>query len=522
MTKEEALKLLRGGEEGVEEWNRRRAEGEEIPSLKKVDLTGADLRRANLSGADLSDATLSEAYLCGADFRKADLREASLSKADLRSANLPQADLSGAYLWGANLVWANLTQAILRRADLNQAHLSGAILIEANLTDAFLNGADLCRANLSGANLFRADLGGADLCTADVIKANLTNVNLSWGRLVACNLSDTIVENAYVWLVDIQELRGLPRPPKTLRASANCKTKLTGHEAATFFVRPDKVEVVLDRVLSDDALAAYHMFIAETKAFGHWPKDVTFMGGRVENNETVLSYEAPKAADVVSNLSVLLQPFRFTDAVDWQKTLEGYSKEQAEPIVTALLAKSDTRNIMVERLRRCQGFADARPVEVRTPAKSVKLELNPEALKALPSGNPLVIQLNLSEEGGQQVGNIDIHGDVTGGAVGAGTTVKARDITVYKQTIENSQALDPALKDKLIEARDAIEKLKLPQAEKEDVADQLGNLTTEMQKRKPKARLVSRFLNRIKEIAPTVATILQTAETIAKYLPKIP
>ena len=41
MDRDEALRLLRGGEEGVAEWNRLRSEDEEIP-----DLTGANLTKA--------------------------------------------------------------------------------------------------------------------------------------------------------------------------------------------------------------------------------------------------------------------------------------------------------------------------------------------------------------------------------------------------------------------------------------------------------------------------------------------
>ena len=52
ISREEALKLLRGGEEGVAEWNRRRRAGEEIPDLRM-----ADLRCADLSGADLRGVT---------------------------------------------------------------------------------------------------------------------------------------------------------------------------------------------------------------------------------------------------------------------------------------------------------------------------------------------------------------------------------------------------------------------------------------------------------------------------------
>ena len=44
MDRDEALKLLRGGEEGIREWNRRRKEGEEAP-----DFSGAHLIDANLT-----------------------------------------------------------------------------------------------------------------------------------------------------------------------------------------------------------------------------------------------------------------------------------------------------------------------------------------------------------------------------------------------------------------------------------------------------------------------------------------
>ena len=72
MNRDEALKLLRGGADGVAEWNRRRETGEEIPSLEGEDLSGANLTNANLdntnlSGADLYGASLHHARLCHAD-----------------------------------------------------------------------------------------------------------------------------------------------------------------------------------------------------------------------------------------------------------------------------------------------------------------------------------------------------------------------------------------------------------------------------------------------------------------------
>ena len=58
MDRDEALRLLKGGKEGIKEWNERREAGEKIP-----DLEGADLSRANLGGANLGGAALHEANL---------------------------------------------------------------------------------------------------------------------------------------------------------------------------------------------------------------------------------------------------------------------------------------------------------------------------------------------------------------------------------------------------------------------------------------------------------------------------
>jgi hypothetical protein len=43
MDRDEALRLLKGGEEGVKEWNRRREAGEAIPDLSHANLTYAPL-----------------------------------------------------------------------------------------------------------------------------------------------------------------------------------------------------------------------------------------------------------------------------------------------------------------------------------------------------------------------------------------------------------------------------------------------------------------------------------------------
>jgi hypothetical protein len=74
MDREEALRLLNGGDEDIKEWNRRRKEGEEIP----------DLSGANLQKADLSFAKLQEAWLSYANVREAKLKGTNLESANLR------------------------------------------------------------------------------------------------------------------------------------------------------------------------------------------------------------------------------------------------------------------------------------------------------------------------------------------------------------------------------------------------------------------------------------------------------
>ncbi len=46
MVREEAIKLLRGGPDGVAEWNRRRETEEKLPEFSCVDLHGADVSGA--------------------------------------------------------------------------------------------------------------------------------------------------------------------------------------------------------------------------------------------------------------------------------------------------------------------------------------------------------------------------------------------------------------------------------------------------------------------------------------------
>ncbi|NQT39789.1 MAG: toll/interleukin-1 receptor domain-containing protein [Planctomycetes bacterium] len=118
MDRKEALRLLKGGKEGIAEWNRRCEKGEGIPVLDGIALDGADLWGADLGGVHLNGATLSGAELCLADLSEvhlngADLSDANLVIANLRYANLIEANLSKADLSGANLSDANVSAASL-------------------------------------------------------------------------------------------------------------------------------------------------------------------------------------------------------------------------------------------------------------------------------------------------------------------------------------------------------------------------------------------------------------------------
>ena len=179
MDRDEAITLLKGGPEGIQEWNRRRQARELIPILD-----GSDFFRAKLSGANLGGAKLSGA---------------NLSVADLNGANL-----SGANLNGANLNGANLSGANLNKANLNKADLGGADLSAPTPKAAKLNGANLIQAHLG-----RAQLGGAELGGANLSQANLLWVNLHRNNLREANFTSATFGSTTLGHLDLSEAKSL-------------------------------------------------------------------------------------------------------------------------------------------------------------------------------------------------------------------------------------------------------------------------------------------------------------------------
>lgn len=171
MDRDTALELLRGGPKGIEEWNRRREEGEEIPSLERASLIDAHLEGADLTSAHLEGAKLKRAHLEGANLMDAHLEGAELRGAHLEGASLRGAHLEKAILVSARLEGTHLYIAHLEGADLMNAHLEGA-----DLSLAHLEGAELNRAHLEGAELIGAHLEGADLRGADFTDVNVNAI----------------------------------------------------------------------------------------------------------------------------------------------------------------------------------------------------------------------------------------------------------------------------------------------------------------------------------------------------------
>ena len=148
MNRDEALRLLRGGEDGVREWNRLVEDGESPPDLQDAFLINADLRGIDLRGALLVGASLRQADLRCANLSGAQLNGADLRGADLRWAHLRHTNLSGA-LFGGTLIACDLSGA----GGLNSTiHLSRSVIdvasilqLRSPLPETFLRGCGLPR-----------------------------------------------------------------------------------------------------------------------------------------------------------------------------------------------------------------------------------------------------------------------------------------------------------------------------------------------------------------------------------------
>jgi hypothetical protein len=120
-----------------------------------------------------------------------------------------------------------------------------------------------------------------------------------------------------------------------------------------------------------------------------------------------------------------------------------------------------------------------------------------------------------SIQGDQHVGDkITVSGNVTGSAVGSHASLKARNIGTQIQ----QSGLDNELKQKFAEAAEELAKLNIEEGDKDDAADDLKKLTEEFEKPTKDGSRITKIWNRIKAVAPTVATILASAVSVGKIL----
>ena len=104
MANKEHIEVVLQGAESIDEWR------EKNPGVR-LDLSGANLRRASLEHANLSDAILTQANLEWADLRWADLMNSDLTEALLSRADLHKTDMAGANLSIADLADTNFEDA---------------------------------------------------------------------------------------------------------------------------------------------------------------------------------------------------------------------------------------------------------------------------------------------------------------------------------------------------------------------------------------------------------------------------
>lgn len=111
------------------------------PNLRRVFLTGSDLRQADLRGLDLSLSALAAADLRGADLRQADLTRAGFYRADLQGAWLRGATLTGTGFLGtdlsqvAGLTAEQLADALIDATTALPAALAGDPWVSARIAD---------------------------------------------------------------------------------------------------------------------------------------------------------------------------------------------------------------------------------------------------------------------------------------------------------------------------------------------------------------------------------------------------
>jgi hypothetical protein len=109
-----------------------------------------------------------------------------------------------------------------------------------------------------------------------------------------------------------------------------------------------------------------------------------------------------------------------------------------------------------------------------------------------------------------------VHGDNIGGSVGSGV-VNARDINSFKGYLQQSK-LDGDAIQQLTLAREELGRLEISKSEMNDIADDIGKITKELQQPEPDKGMLAKWWRRIKDAAPTVATIIGAIKDVGEII----
>lgn len=164
--------------------------------MSEATITNANLGGANLSRSVIMEADLSDAYLDNADLSQAKLRNTTLQDARLGSADLSNGKMREANLSGISSSIPDLSGATFRGGNLSEADLQSANISKVTLDNADISDANLSNASLRGSSFDGADLSNTNLEDADLSKAVLKNTNLSKASLLGAILSEADLERA--------------------------------------------------------------------------------------------------------------------------------------------------------------------------------------------------------------------------------------------------------------------------------------------------------------------------------------
>jgi len=111
--------------------------------------------------------------------------------------------------------------------------------------------------------------------------------------------------------------------------------------------------------------------------------------------------------------------------------------------------------------------------------------------------------------------NIRIEGDNIGGAVGVEASANFGDLIVYKNILGDAKRLDDDEKRLLLQAREQIGREELEDSDRDYVVDKLQELTAALDAQTRRPGLIRKIVDRVKLMAPTVASILTSIKVVA-------